>query len=40
LSSLVRANGLLIVPEGSSEARAGDEYSVWLLGPVETRDDI
>jgi molybdopterin molybdotransferase len=36
LSTLVRANGLLIVPEGVREARAGEEFTVWLLDTVET----
>ena len=36
MSALVRANGLLIVPEGVTEARAGDEFTVWLLDAAET----
>lgn len=31
LSSLVRANGLLILPEGVTEARAGERFTVWLV---------
>ena len=31
LTSLVRANGLLIIPEGAMEAHAGEVYSAWLL---------
>jgi molybdopterin molybdotransferase len=32
LSALAHANGLLIVPEGVTEARAGERFRVWLLG--------
>jgi molybdopterin molybdotransferase len=32
LTSLVRANGLLIVPEGVREVRAGETLPVWRLG--------
>lgn len=35
LSSLVRANGLLILPEGVTDARAGDSFAVWLLDGAE-----
>jgi molybdopterin molybdotransferase len=31
LSTLMRANGLLIVPEGVTEARAGERFRVWLM---------
>jgi molybdopterin molybdotransferase len=31
LTSLVKANGLMIVPEGVTEAKAGDTFSAWLL---------
>ena len=31
LTSLVKANGLLIVPEGMTEVRAGEVLPVWLL---------
>jgi molybdopterin molybdotransferase len=31
LTSLVRANGLLILPEGTLEAHPGENYPVWLL---------
>lgn len=36
LSSLVRANGLLILPEGVTLARPGETFRVWLLDGVET----
>jgi molybdopterin molybdotransferase len=36
LSSLVRANGLLILPEGVTEAQAGERFTVWLVDGVET----
>jgi molybdopterin molybdotransferase len=36
LTSLVRANGLLILPEGVTEARAGDSFSVWLVDGAES----
>jgi molybdopterin molybdotransferase len=36
LSSLARANGLLILPEGVTEARAGEIFSVWLMDGGET----
>jgi molybdopterin molybdotransferase len=36
LSSLVRANGLLIVPEGVTQARAGERFSVWLMDGAES----
>ncbi|MGH2522332.1 MAG: molybdopterin-binding protein, partial [Anaerolineales bacterium] len=32
LTSLVKANGLLIIPEGVTEARAGETFPAWLLG--------
>jgi molybdopterin molybdotransferase len=35
LTSLVRANGLLILPEGTTEARAGETFSVWLVDGAE-----
>lgn len=35
LTSLVRANGLLILAEGVTEARAGESYPVWLLDSAE-----
>ncbi len=35
LSSLVRANGLLILPEGTTEAHAGQVFPVWLLDGAE-----
>jgi molybdopterin molybdotransferase len=35
LTSLVRANGLLILPEGVTEARAGESFQVWLLDGAE-----
>jgi molybdopterin molybdotransferase len=36
LSSLVRANGLLILPEGVTAAQAGDRFTVWLVDGAET----
>jgi molybdopterin molybdotransferase len=36
LSSLVRANGLLILPEGVMEAKAGERFTVWLVDEAET----
>src|SRR5690606_8378681 len=42
LSSLVRANGLLILPEGVTQAPAGAVFPVWLLDgaatPIVARD--
>ena len=35
MSTLVRANGLLVLPEGLTEARAGQRFSVWLLDGAE-----
>ena len=35
MSTLVRANGLLVLPEGLTEARAGQQFSVWLLDGAE-----
>jgi molybdopterin molybdotransferase len=35
LSSLVRANGLLILPEGVTAAKAGERFTVWLVDGVE-----
>src|SRR5205085_11648393 len=35
MSTLVRANGLLVLPEGVIEAAAGERYSVWLLDGAE-----
>jgi molybdopterin molybdotransferase len=35
LTSLVRANGLLILAEGLTEARAGERFPVWLLESAE-----
>jgi molybdopterin molybdotransferase len=35
LSSLARANGLLILPEGVLEARPGEVFTVWLLDGAE-----
>ena len=35
LSALVRANGLLIVPEGVTQAAAGDAFPVWLLDSTD-----
>ncbi len=31
LTSLVKANGLLILPEGVTEAQAGESFTVWVL---------
>jgi molybdopterin molybdotransferase len=31
MSAVVRANGLLILPEGVTLARPGERYAVWLL---------
>ncbi len=39
LSSLARANGLLILPEGVTEAPAGARFTVWLLDGGETAPD-
>jgi molybdopterin molybdotransferase len=36
MTSLVRANGLLILPEGTREARPGERFPVWLLDGAET----
>jgi molybdopterin molybdotransferase len=36
LSSLVRANGLLILPEGVTAAQAGERFTVWLVDGVES----
>lgn len=36
LTSLVRANGLLILPEGVTEAARGDRFPVWLVDGAET----
>ena len=36
LSSLVRANGLLILPEGVTQAQAGQAFPVWLLEGAES----
>jgi molybdopterin molybdotransferase len=35
MSALARANGLLVLPEGVTQARAGDRFSVWLLDGVD-----
>ena len=35
MSALVRANGLLILPEGVTLARPGEHYAVWLLEGAE-----
>ncbi len=35
MTSLVRANGLLILAEGVTEARAGESFPVWLLEGAE-----
>jgi len=35
MSTLVRANGLLIVPEGVTQARAGERFRVWLMEGAE-----
>jgi molybdopterin molybdotransferase len=35
MSTLVRANGLLIVPEGVTLARAGEKFRVWLVEGAE-----
>jgi molybdopterin molybdotransferase len=35
MTSLVRANGLLILAEGVMEARAGENFPVWLLDGAE-----
>jgi molybdopterin molybdotransferase len=35
MSTLVRANGLLVLPEGVVKAMAGDGYPVWLLDGAE-----
>jgi molybdopterin molybdotransferase len=32
LTSLVKADGLLIIPEGITEARAGETFPAWLFG--------
>jgi molybdopterin molybdotransferase len=36
LTSLVRANGLLILPEGVTQAGVGDRFPVWLVDGAET----
>ncbi|MEP7357666.1 MAG: gephyrin-like molybdotransferase Glp [Anaerolineales bacterium] len=35
MSTLVRANGLLVLPEGTLKAAAGDRFPVWLLDGAE-----
>ncbi len=35
LSAMVRANGLLILPEGVTQAQPGDRFAVWLLEEAE-----
>jgi molybdopterin biosynthesis enzyme len=35
MSTLVRANGLLVLPEGVVKAAAGERYPVWLLDGAE-----
>jgi molybdopterin biosynthesis enzyme len=35
LSGLARANGLLIVPEGVTQAQAGERFQVWLMDGAE-----
>jgi molybdopterin molybdotransferase len=37
LSALVRANALIVVPEGTTEARAGTRLNAWIL---DSTDDI
>lgn len=36
LSALARANGLLILPEGTTRTQPGDHFTVWLLDGGET----
>jgi molybdopterin molybdotransferase len=36
MSALARAYGLLIVPEGVTQAQAGERFRVWLLDGVQT----
>ena len=36
MSALVRANGLLVLPEGVTQARVGDRFSVWLMDGAES----
>jgi molybdopterin molybdotransferase len=35
LSSLIRANALVVLPAGSQAVEAGEEVEVWLVGEVE-----
>jgi molybdopterin molybdotransferase len=36
MSSLVRANGLLVLPEGVRQAQVGEHFPVWLLDGADT----
>jgi molybdopterin molybdotransferase len=36
MSSLVRANGLLVLPEGVTQARPGERFMVWLMDGAES----
>ena len=36
MSSLVRANGLLVLPEGVTTARPGEHFNVWLLDGADS----
>jgi molybdopterin molybdotransferase len=38
MSTLVRANGLLVLPEGVVQAAAGEHFPVWLLDGAEIAD--
>jgi molybdopterin molybdotransferase len=40
LTSLVKANGLLIVPEGVTVAKAGDTFSAWLLDAARVEGEV